>query len=86
MTTLTGSPIVIAQRMAIRSAVSLHLAVPAFDRRKILATCRRHGFTGRTIEQARVWVDAYCDELGIPRNAGLPACYVRHREIDTAHK
>jgi hypothetical protein len=78
MSALTGDWIYIAQRMALRSKVSLHLAVPAFDRRIVLSQCRMHGFKGRTLRQARVWVDEYCDALGIPRDAGLPAKYVRH--------
>ncbi len=72
MTVLTGKAIYIAQRMTLRSKVSLHLA------------CRAHGFKGRTLKQARVWVDEYCDALGIPRDAGIPAKYAR--PLDTAQQ
>jgi hypothetical protein len=84
MAVLTGKAIYIAQRMALRSKVSLHLAVPGFDRRIVLAQCRAHGFKGRTLKQARVWVDEYCDALGIPRDAGIPAKYAR--PLDTAQQ
>lgn len=78
MTTLEGDQVRIASMLSLRSFIALHLAVPHFDRRKVLAAARSHGFTGRTLAQARVWVDEYCDKHGIPRNAGLPAKYVRH--------
>lgn len=35
------------------------------------------GFTGKTLKQARVWVDDECDKLGIARDAGIPKDAVR---------
>jgi hypothetical protein len=77
MTTLVGHQVVLASWMALRSSIYLHLAVPSFNRRNVLAAARSRGFTGRTLEQARVWVDEQCDALGLARDAGLPARHAR---------
>lgn len=73
MTTITD-PYVIAQYkwMSLRSYIALHQSVPAFKRTQVLHVCRRSGFTGRTLEQARRWVDIQCDEMGLTRTQGLP--------------
>lgn len=80
MTTLTGNQVRIAAWLALRSYICLHISVPAFDRRKVLAACKSRGFTGRTLAQARVWVDTQCDALGIARSAGIPADAVRSKQ------
>ena len=80
MTTLVGNQVRIAAWLSLRSFICLHLRVPAFDRRRVLYACKSNGFKGRTLAQARVWVDEQCDALGIARDAGIPADAVRHKE------
>jgi hypothetical protein len=77
VTTLTGKQVHIAAWLALRACICLHISVPAFNRRGVLAACKNRGFKGRTLAQARVWVDEQCDALSIARNAGIPAKHVR---------
>ena len=75
MTVITGSNIIAARWMALRSAIVLHLRVPQFDRSKLLRVCKHNGFKGRTLKQARVWVDEMCDDVGLRRDAGIPSAH-----------
>ena len=80
MVTLVGKQVVLAGWLALRSFICLHLRVKQFDRAKVLAACRSRGFKGRTLAQARVWVDTQCDALGLRRDQGIPKDMVRWKE------